>query len=273
LPFALFHFDRLSSYGVFANAIAVPLTAFWIMPAAALSLLLMPFGLEGWALQVMGWGCDVLLWVAHWVADWPGAIAVLPAMPVFVLPVVALGLLWLGMVRGRWRALAAGAIVVAIISAWMVPRPDVLVSPSGKLVAFRTPDGDLMLSSNRAERLVRETWLRRNGQTRPEDIGDLQGSEEWLRCNETGCDYQGRVRVVLSGTPTACSGPVLTVVPRAVAVGCADGTIDQSDLAARGAHAIYLKGNRIEIVDAASTTGNRPWALPSLAVDDLGTDQ
>lgn len=273
LPFALFHFDRLSSYGVFANAIAVPLTAFWIMPAAALSLLLMPFGLEGWALQVMGWGCDVLLWVAHWVADWPGAIAVLPAMPVFVLPAVAIGLLWLGMVRGRWRALGAGAIVAAIISAWMVPRPDVLVSPSGKLVAFRTPDGDLMLSSNRAERLVRETWLRRNGQTRLEDIGDLQGAEEWLRCNEAGCDYQGRVRLVLSGTPTACSGPALTVVPRAVAVGCADGTIDQSDLAARGAHAIYLTGNGIEIVDAASTIGNRPWALPSLAADDLGTDQ
>jgi competence protein ComEC len=273
LPFALFHFDRLSSYGVFANAIAVPLTAFWIMPAAALSLLLMPFGLEWLPLQVMGWGCDVLLWVAHWVAGWPGAIAVLPAMPVFVLPVVAIGLLWLGMVRGRWRALGAGAIVAAIISAWMVPRPDVLVSPSGKLVAFRTPDGKLMLSSNRAERLVRDTWLRRNGQIGFDDIGDLQGVEEWLRCNETACDYQGRVHVVLSDTPTACSGLALTVVPRAVAFGCADGTIDQSDLAARGAHAIYLKGNGIEIVDAASTIGNRPWALPSLATDDLGTDQ
>jgi competence protein ComEC len=273
LPFALFHFDRLSTYGVFANAIAVPLTAFWIMPAAALSLLLMPFGLEGWALQVMGWGCDVLLWVAHWVADWPGAIAVLRAMPVFGLPVVAVGLLWLGMVGGRWRVFGAVAIAAAMASAWMVPRPDVLVSPSGKLVAFRAPDGDLMLSSNRAERLVRETWLRRNGQIGFDDIGDLQGAEEWLRCNETGCDYQGRVRIVLSGTPAACSGPALTIVPRAVAVGCADGTIDQADLAAHGAHAIYLKGNGIEIVDAASTIGNRPWALPSLAADDLGTDQ
>jgi competence protein ComEC len=154
-----------------------------------------------------------------------------------------------------------------------VPRPDVLVSPSGKLVAFRTPDGKLMLSSNRAERLVRDTWLRRNGQIGFDDIGDLQGAEEWLRCNETGCDYQGRVRIVLSGTPAACSGPALTIVPRAVAVGCADGTIDQADLAAHGAHAIYLKGNGIEIVDAASTIGNRPWALPSLATDDLGTDQ
>jgi competence protein ComEC len=273
LPFALFHFDRLSSYGVLANAIAVPLTAFWIMPTAALSLLLMPFGLEGWALQMMGWGCDLLLWVAHWVADWPGAIAVLPSMPALVLPVVAIGLLWLGMVRGRWRALGAGAIAITIASAWMVPRPDVLVSPSGKLVAFRTPDGTLMLNSNRAERLVRETWLRRNGQIRFDDISDLQGSEEWLRCNETVCDYQGRVRVVLSDSSADCSEPELTIVPRAVAVGCPDGTVDQSDLATRGARAIYLKDNGIEIVDAASTIGKRPWAPPALAVDDVGTDQ
>ena len=109
--------------------------------AGALSLLLMPFGLEGWALQMMGWGCDLLLWVAHWVADWPGAIAVLPSMPALVLPLVAVGLLWLGMARGHWRGLGAGAIAMAIASAWLVPRPDVLVSPSGKLVAFRTPDG------------------------------------------------------------------------------------------------------------------------------------
>ena len=273
LPFALFHFDRLSSYGVVANAIAVPLTAFWIMPTAALSLLLMPFGLEGWALQLMGWGCDLLLWVAHWVAGWPGAIAVLPAMPTMVLPVVAIGLLWLGMAHGRWRAFGAVAIMAGIASSWLVPRPDILVSPSGKLAAFRTPDGDLMLSSNRAERLVRETWLRRNGQIRFDDIGDLDGSEQWLRCSESACDYEGRVRIVLSDAPAACSEPELTIVPRAVAVGCPDGAVDQKDLAARGAHAIYLMENGINIIDAASSIGKRPWAPPTLAVDDVGTDQ
>jgi competence protein ComEC len=273
LPFAVFHFDRLSNYGVFANAIAVPLTAFWIMPMAALSLLLMPFGLEWLPLQAMGWACDALLWVAHWVAGWPGAIAVLPAMPTMALPAVALGLLWLGMARGRWRAVGAVAIAVAMASAWMTQRPDLLVSPSGKLVAFRTPDGDLMLSSNRAERLVRETWLRRNGQIRFDDIGDLDGAEPWLRCDETACDYQGRVRVLLSDAPAPCGESALLIVPRAVSVGCPENTIDQADLAARGAHAIYLKTDGIAVIDAASIIGKRPWALPSLAADDLGADQ
>jgi competence protein ComEC len=155
----------------------------------------------------------------------------------------------------------------------MVPRPDVLVSPSGKLVAFRTPDGDLILSSNRADRLVRETWLRRNGQIHVDDIGDLDGSETWLRCDGEVCDYAGRLRVILSDAPAACSGPEFTVVPRAIATTCPDNTIDQADLAARGAHAIYFDEGGIEIVDAASTIGKRPWAPPALAVDDVGTDQ
>ena len=194
-------------------------------------------------------------------------------MPTLALPAVGIALLWLGMARGRWRGLGAVAIAVAIISAWMVPRPDVLVSPSGKLVAFRTPDGDLILSSNRAERLVRETWLRRNGQIRFEDIGDLDGSEVWLRCNEAACDYAGRVRVILSDAPVTCSEPELTIIPRAVAIGCSEAAVDQRNLAARGAHAVYLTDNGIEITDAASIIGTRPWALPSLAVDDVGTDQ
>ncbi|HEY3147900.1 MAG TPA: ComEC/Rec2 family competence protein, partial [Dongiaceae bacterium] len=274
LPFALFHFDRLSVYGVFANAIAVPLTAFWIMPAAALSLLLMPFGLDGWALQIMGWGCDLLLWVAHWVAGWPGAVAVLPSMPALALAIVGAGFVWLCMARGRWRWPGAIAVAAAIASMWIAQRPDILISPSGKLVAFRSPDGALVLSSNRAERLVRDTWLRRNGQIGFQDIGDLDGSESWLRCDGGACDYAGRVRVFLS--PSAgCTSLELTVIPRAVADECAgaEHALDQTDLAARGAHAIYLKDGEIEIIDAASAIGARPWARPALSSNDEGADQ
>lgn len=277
LPFALFHFDRLSVYGVFANAIAVPLTTFWIMPFAALSLILMPFGLDGWALQVMGWGCDLLLWVAHWVAGWPGAIAVLPAMPTAALIVVGIALLWLGMARGRWRWLGAAAMAGAIVSGWIVPRPDILIAPSGKLVAFRSPDGDLVLSSNRAERLVRDTWLRRNGQVGFRDIGDLDGSEAWLRCDGGSCDYAGRVRLFMSDPPAdalRCAGIDLVLLPRAAAGNeCQGLVIDQADLLARGAHAIYLKDGSLDIIDAASVIGDRPWAPPALSSNDTGADQ
>ncbi len=273
LPFAVFHFDRLS---VAANAIAVPLTAFWIMPFAAVSLILMPFGLEGPFLQVMGWGCDLLLKVAHWVADWPGAIAVLPSMPAIALTIVAVGLLWIGMSRGHWRWLGAVVIAGAMATAWTMPRPDILLSPSGKLVAFRSPDNELILSSNRAERLVRDTWLRRNGQVRFDDIGDLVGTESWLSCRGTICDYAGQVRVFLTEPSGECGNFELVIVARSVADDVCKGAarvIDQSDLNARGAHAIYLREGELEIIDAASRIGDRPWARPGLSSNDVGAAQ
>lgn len=267
LPFALFHFDRISVYGIVANAIAVPLTGFWIMPFAALSLLLMPFGLEGWALTAMGWGCDALLLVAHWVADWPGAIVVLPALAGYALPVMALGLLWLGLTRGRWRWAGLAALAFGVATAWIAERPDLLVSPSGKLVAFRAPYGDLILTSNRAERLVRETWLRRNGQSRFDDIADLGGDETWLRCGEMSCDYGGEIKIrVLLGdlapNPEDCAGVALLVAGRSSnRIDCPAVLVTRADLLLRGAHAVYLEKNGARIETAAALIGARPWAV------------
>jgi competence protein ComEC len=166
-------------------------------------------------------------------------------------------------------------IVAAVAAGWAAPRPDILISPSGKLVAFRSPDGRLVLSSNRAERLVRETWLRRNGQIGLQDIADLTGTERWLRCSEGVCDYASRARVYLSEAPADCTGEKLAIIPRAIADACqgAGIVIDQADLAVRGAHAIYLSDGGADIIDARSIVGERPWAPPALSSDDVGRDQ
>jgi competence protein ComEC len=270
LPFALYHFDRISVFGIVANAIAVPLTGIWVMPWAALSLVLMPFGLEEYPLIAMGWGCDALLLVAHWVSDWPGAIVVLPALSPIALPLLAAGLLWLGLARGRLRWGGVAPLVAGLSTIWLAASPDLLISPSGKLIAFRTPQGDLMLSSNRAERLVRETWLRRNGQLRFDDIADLKGDESWLRCADTICDYAGRVRVFLADTEiTDCGTAALAIAPKTFIRGACPGSkLDKLILNAAGAVAIYFKDSGIEIVTAKSEVGDRPWALPDFSLND-----
>jgi competence protein ComEC len=55
-PFAVYHFHRMSHYGVFANLLALPLVSLLIMPMALAALVAMPFGLETWPLQGMGLG-------------------------------------------------------------------------------------------------------------------------------------------------------------------------------------------------------------------------
>lgn len=277
-PFAIYHFDRIAMYGVLANAIAVPLTGFWVMPCAAFALLLMPFGLEAWPLIAMGWGCDALLAVAHWVAGWPGAAIVVPALAGYALPVMAAGLLWLGLARGAWRWAGAAALVFGVATGWIAERPDLLVSPSGRLVAFRAPSGDLVLTSNRAERLVRDTWLRRNGQRGFDDIGDLRGDETWLTCGDTHCDYRMSpgVRVLLGEavpTPEHCAGVALVVAPRSPErIGCPAVLVTQRDLLERGAHAVYLTGKGFRLETSLTLIGERPWAARRGVDDDGAAD-
>ncbi len=45
LPYSAYHFGHVQIYYVLSNLVAVPLAAFWVMPAGMIALLLMPFGL------------------------------------------------------------------------------------------------------------------------------------------------------------------------------------------------------------------------------------
>ena len=71
-PLAIYHFGRLPTFSILANVVAVPLTAFWIMPAGLLGMILLPFGLGDWCLVFMGMGIELMLAVAAWTADIPG---------------------------------------------------------------------------------------------------------------------------------------------------------------------------------------------------------
>lgn len=94
-PFAAFHFNRLALYGLVANLLAVPVAAFLVMPAALLALLAMPLGLDRPFLWLLGAGVEAILRIGDLVAGWPGAVALVPAMPAWGLAAVALGGLWL----------------------------------------------------------------------------------------------------------------------------------------------------------------------------------
>ena len=55
-PYGAYHFGHVQLYFIVANLVAVPICAFWVMPAGLLALALMPLGLERLALVPMGWG-------------------------------------------------------------------------------------------------------------------------------------------------------------------------------------------------------------------------
>jgi competence protein ComEC len=110
-PFAVYHFHRMTHYGLVANLIAAPLVSLLIMPMAVLSLIAMPFGLEVWPLKAMGFGIELMVRAGEWVAGWPGAVSVFPTISGTALVLIVLGGLWVCLWRTRTRAL--GLVIAA----------------------------------------------------------------------------------------------------------------------------------------------------------------
>ena len=96
-PYAAFHFDRATHYAVLGNLLAMPIMAFVTMPAAALAIFLMPFGLDQYPLRAMGWGIDAMLHVGRWVAHLPGSVSFVSAWPISALVCMSFGGLWIAL--------------------------------------------------------------------------------------------------------------------------------------------------------------------------------
>src|SRR6185312_460683 len=138
----IYHFNRFPLYSLVANALAVPITGFWIMPWALVACLLMPFGAEGLALTPMGWGIEAVKAIADGVTSWPGAVVNLPSMPAAGLVLVALGGLWLSIWTRRWRWLGLAPIAAGYLTPRLVrPRPSrgSAAAPMGGFPAPRRP--------------------------------------------------------------------------------------------------------------------------------------
>jgi competence protein ComEC len=267
LSFTIFHFNRFPLYSVVANALAVPITGFWVMPWAIVACLLMPFHLEAVALVPMGWGIDAIAAIAHRVTSWPGAVLTVPSMPVGALLLVTLGGLWLCIWRRRWRWLGLAPIAAGYLGLLLVTPPDILVSDDFKIVAVRDAAGAYLPSTSHREAFLEETWTKHAAtMLGPAWPPSGQAAGGALSCDPDGCVYRARgrtVALVRDGSALAedCAASDLVVSPVAAHRACRGALIvDRLDTWRRGGHAIWLDGDRVRIETVRDWQGDRPWS-------------
>lgn len=141
MPIALYHFNRSGLYGALANVIAIPLTTFITMPLIALALLADLFGLGAPMWWLCGKSLDLLLAIAHFTAERPGAVKLLPTMERWHFALFIAGGLWLALWHGRARLYGFVPVTIGVLALLTLRPPDLLITDDGRHVALVDADG------------------------------------------------------------------------------------------------------------------------------------
>jgi competence protein ComEC len=273
VPIALFHFHRAGLYGAFANILAIPLTTFVIMPLEALALLLDLVGLGAPAWWLAGLTLGLLLKLAHATAAAPGAVAMLPSMPLGAFASIVAGGLWLTLWRTRWRRW--GLVPAGFGAAWALaaPSPDLLVTGDGRHLALRAGTGELALLRGGAGDYVRGLLAESAG-AEPDfaELDRLAGAA----CSADLCAAElgrggARWRILATRSPRlvdiealkrACAAADIVVSDRRLPATCAPRWL-KADLAflARTGGLAFTLGPEPRLATVAEGRGRHPWAV------------
>jgi competence protein ComEC len=284
-PIALYHFHKTGLYGAVANVVAIPLTTFFIMPAEALALLLdiAGFGAPFWWLA--GQGILVILYLAHLVSGFPGAVSMLPAMPDWAYASIIAGALLFGLLKSNARYLGAVPFAVGVAAMLTAPRPDLLVTGDGQHLALVDPSGGVSLLRASAGDYVRDMLLENAGtNSEPTPLEQLPG----VSCSTDICVITvrsgGIARTVLATrTPyqvpsmemaAACRRVDIVISDRWLPSSCRPRSLkaDRKLLEQSGGLAFYIAQNRLVSVNEANA--HMPWVKAAHeAKADALTDQ
>jgi competence protein ComEC len=264
LPFAAYHFGRAGLLYVPANLLAVPLTAFWVMPWGLAALALMPFGLERLALAPMGAGIDGLIAIARAVAAWPGASLAVPQIPPWSLALIAAGLCWACLWRGRLRLLGAAPLLTGLAAAIVAPAPDILIAPQGRLIAARL-GGTVMVEAAREATFF--------DQSAPSRLwGGLPVSpfttEPGVMCTRGACRAALRGRTILLAREAASLDCRADVILSAAWLhdACPGAALfDRATILREGAITLRLTEAGVVARTDRGQRGARPWVIKSAA--------
>ncbi len=273
--FAVLHFNRIARYGLLGNVLAMPIFTFVVMPAALGSLIAMPFGLEKIPLVVMGASLSVMLSIAEWVAQLPGALVHIAAAPPWVIAMLGAAFLCLTLGQGARRIFGLALTGLCFIVWSQTSQPDMRISDTGQVAFWGEVEGTdaasgkiLFVGRKRSDRYGREQFMQRAGQAG----SDIQSYEDSLAlCDALACRFtvKGQQISVVSHpseVPEECASSALIILTKREAGpvarrGCAGILLDERVFLTQGAQDVYISASGIEL-RASKTIARaaRPWA-------------
>ncbi|WP_297322011.1 ComEC/Rec2 family competence protein [uncultured Bartonella sp.] len=271
--FAAYHFANTAPLGIISNAIAFPVMSIAVMPFALLSAVAMPFGLEWWPLQIMGWGVKIVEQIAYSVASIspdlnPGM------MPRGALIFLSFGLVILVCCRTRLCLISVFFFLLGILIALLQKPPALLVSEDARAVGF-VDNRTLFIGEVKPSKFTTDVWKRSYRLVNivgPVRQGEQKGAQ--FGCSDGICsaEQKGGLKVAViengNGSELTCSDADIVVLLANVPLknrdfrneqptGCSEQQlITPRDLALKGSAAVSRAGN---VVFAIKGGPARPW--------------
>lgn len=269
LPMALYHFGRLAPLGMIANLVTEPLVSFVIMPMGLIAAIMMPLGLEGLPLAVMGAGIDAMIDIARLVADWTPGGGLYGRPMGWTMLAVAAGGLWICLWRGRKRWFGLVPVLVGFACVGVGSPPALIVAGDGSMALVRQDDGTWRKVGGK-EGFALGVWMAAIG-VDPAD-GPALGRD--VACDAEACFLAGRPSVSVVTKPLAfgddCATSDLVISTLDAPTWCRPGgmLLDRRSLAASGT-VIFKRligaDGKAELQQAGQVLGavRRPWVASS----------
>jgi competence protein ComEC len=262
-PIGAAHFNTMAHYGLIANLLSVPLMGIVIIPSAVLAAVLALFGLEGVGLWVMGAGLRWILEVSRWVAELDGARGYVMGPSSSVLPILAIGGLWLIIWQGRLRILGVVPIAAGFFIWATGERPRVLIADNGALIGVMTDDGRA-LSKEKGAGFVARNWLENDG----DPSTQIRSSKLWgageQRVKHAQVDKYKLVHLIGKKAVEAqrsCQAGEIIVASVKVEQDLGPCLIlDPETLRAHGSVGLYLVQGETKFISARDVSGDRIWS-------------
>lgn len=268
-PFAMQHFNRVSTFGLAANLLVAPISSFLMMPALAVGAVLAPLGLGAAPLAGADVAIDAMTRIAFAVSALPGSQITVASAPAWTLAAAFLGILWMCLVKGALRWLGLPLALTVLIYPRPTP-PDVWIAADGSAVAVRRGDQAVLFRPD-AKLFAAELWARRRGlEIAAEGAAARDAAYD---CDRWSCaprpDVQTprvaaimtrRASTIAAKQPLFCQWSEIVIV-RGEAAPCPNAIVlDARDFAAGGSVELYRTPEGWKALWAQDLRGRRPWS-------------
>lgn len=256
-PVGAAHFNTIAHYGLVANLLSVPLMGLMVMPAAVAALGLAPLGLDHLAFWVMGMGLRWILGVAEFIAQIDGSQSRVKAPGPWVLPLLAMGFLWLLLWQGKLRYAGLGMVVAGFFLWPETERPALLIADNGSIVGLMSPEGRV-LSKPKGAGFIALNWLENDGDSSDQAQAAAGWSNRGLLAGKEIIHLSGKRALARF---TACHEGQIVVTSTVVETpptGDCD-LFDPRRLGTTGAVALFVANDGIGMRTARQMTGTRLW--------------